>query len=173
MLGIPLDFSIDMWSIGCTLFELYTGRILFTGADNNQMLRSIQECRGKIPIRMLKRATLADKHFDEFGNFISIERDRSTGQLSYRQLNLMKVAPKKDLRSRILDSTPGDDPTSTKQVREFVDLLDKCLQLDPARRISPADALRHGFVTQRASASNVPEKKRPVIMPGLAPTSIR
>lgn len=172
MLGIPLNPAIDMWSVGCTLFELYTGRILFTGADNNQMLRSIQECRGKIPVRMLKKSTLADKHFDEFGNFISIERDRSTGQLSYRQPNLTKIAPKKDLRSRLLDSTPGDDSANNKQVRDFIDLLDKCLQLDPARRISPVDALKHSFVTQR-TAGGVPEKKRTVIVPALAPSSIR
>ncbi|KAL8707120.1 MAG: hypothetical protein Q9220_007797 [cf. Caloplaca sp. 1 TL-2023] len=41
ILGVPFDFAIDVWSIGCTLFELYTGRILFTGRSNNQMLRAM------------------------------------------------------------------------------------------------------------------------------------
>jgi serine/threonine-protein kinase PRP4 len=33
-----------------------------------------------------------------------------------------------------------------KQMTSFVDLLDKCLQLDPAKRITPRDALLHPFV---------------------------
>jgi serine/threonine-protein kinase PRP4 len=33
-----------------------------------------------------------------------------------------------------------------KQLQHFVDLLDKCLQLDPARRITPRDALLHPFL---------------------------
>jgi serine/threonine-protein kinase PRP4 len=33
-----------------------------------------------------------------------------------------------------------------KQITSFIDLLEKCLQLDPARRISPRDALLHPFM---------------------------
>ncbi len=33
-----------------------------------------------------------------------------------------------------------------KPMLHFVDLLEKCLQLDPAKRITPRDALLHPFV---------------------------
>lgn len=33
-----------------------------------------------------------------------------------------------------------------KLVMSFIDLLDKCLSLDPARRISPKEALVHPFI---------------------------
>lgn len=81
ILGMPYDFAIDIWSIGCTLYELYTGKILFTGRTNNQMLRSIMECRGKLTVKMLKRAQFAHIHFDEMANFISIEQDKITGKV--------------------------------------------------------------------------------------------
>ena len=171
ILGMPFDYAIDMWSIGCTLFELYTGRILFAGADNNQMLRAIQECRGKFPIRMLKRSSLAEKHFDEEANFISQERDKITGAAVMRRINFSKTAPGKDLRSRLSANTKGMKPDEIKEHAALVDLMEKCLQLDPAKRVSPNEALRHGFVTHGTTqpqdkpapavrvAMNVPRKK--------------
>ena len=162
ILGIPFDYAIDMWSIGCTLFELYTGRILFAGSDNNQMLRTIQECRGKFPMRMLKRSTLADKHFDVDGNFFSQERDKITGKATMRQLNFIKTAPGKDLKSRLSTNLKGMRPEEIREHTAFVDLMDRCLQLDPARRISPNEALRHAFVAHGGGEGKQEKEKPPV-----------
>lgn len=81
ILGMPYDFAIDIWSVGCTLYELYTGKILFTGRTNNQMLRSIMDCRGKFTTKMLKRSQFAHIHFDEMANFRSVEQDKITGKV--------------------------------------------------------------------------------------------
>ena len=32
-------YPMDMWSIGCVVYELFTGRILFNGRTNNEMLK--------------------------------------------------------------------------------------------------------------------------------------
>jgi serine/threonine protein kinase len=37
-------FGIDIWSVACSLFEIYTGRILFQGRDNNQTLKVVCAC---------------------------------------------------------------------------------------------------------------------------------
>jgi serine/threonine-protein kinase PRP4 len=55
----------------------------------------------------------------------------------------------KDLRTRILPPSSvqvkmKDD--ELKMMLNLVDLLDKCLQLDPVRRISPREALLHPFL---------------------------
>lgn len=76
ILGIPYDYAVDMWSIGCTLYELYTGKILFTGNSNNQMLKAIQEVRGRLTVKLFKRGQLAAAHFDDKGQFVSIEHDK-------------------------------------------------------------------------------------------------
>jgi len=41
VLGIQCEFGIDMWSAGCTIYELYTGKILFPGKTNNQVKATI------------------------------------------------------------------------------------------------------------------------------------
>jgi len=38
VLGIPYDHGLDLWSVGCTIYELYTGKILFPGSSNNQVI---------------------------------------------------------------------------------------------------------------------------------------
>ena len=81
VLGMPYDFGIDIWSIGCTLFELYTGKILFVGRSNNQMLRAIMECRGKFSHKILRKAQFAAYHFDDLLNFRSVEKDKMTGKV--------------------------------------------------------------------------------------------
>lgn len=83
ILGMPYDYSIDMWSIGATLYELYTGKILFAGDSNNQMLKAIMEIRGKITPKLYKRGQLSAMHFDEMGNFVSMERDKALGKVRY------------------------------------------------------------------------------------------
>ena len=82
VLGLPYDTAIDVWSIGCTLYELYTGKILFPGKSNNHMLLLMMEVKGKVNHRMIKKATLGEMHFDEQMNFISIEQDKITRQVS-------------------------------------------------------------------------------------------
>lgn len=76
ILGMPYDYAVDMWSIGCTLYELYTGKILFTGDSNNQMLKAIMEIRGRLTPKLFKRGQLAGVHFDDMGQFVSVERDK-------------------------------------------------------------------------------------------------
>lgn len=83
ILGIPYDYSVDMWSIGCTLYELYTGKILFTGDSNNQMLKAIMEIRGRFTPKLFKRGQLSGVHFDDKGQFISVERDKVLGKVCY------------------------------------------------------------------------------------------
>ncbi|KII89474.1 hypothetical protein PLICRDRAFT_109520 [Plicaturopsis crispa FD-325 SS-3] len=145
IMGVPYDPSLDVWSIGCTLYELYTGKILFPGRSNNQMLLLMMELKGRFNSKMIKKAKFGDMYFDEMGGFQSVEKDRVTGSDVVRNVHMAK--PTRDLRSRLMPSASvklKDD--ENKLLMSFIDLLDKCLSLDPARRITPKEALVHPFI---------------------------
>jgi serine/threonine-protein kinase PRP4 len=145
ILGIPYDYGIDIWSVGCTLFELYTGKILFTGRNNNGMLRSIMECRGKFPHKLLRKGSETYKYFDDLLNFHAIEEDKHTRRLVTKTVEV-KAKPVRDLRSRIMPKGKKLDEGEKKEVELFLDLLDKCLDLRVEKRITPNEALKHPFI---------------------------
>lgn len=55
VLGLPYDHPMDVWSVGCCLYELFTGKVLFPGTTNNEMLRLHMELKGTFPKKMLKK----------------------------------------------------------------------------------------------------------------------
>ncbi|KAG6827312.1 hypothetical protein H0H92_012360 [Tricholoma furcatifolium] len=145
ILGVPYDPALDIWSIGCTLYELYTGKILFPGRSNNQMLLLMMELKGRFNSKMIKRAKFGDVYFDEMGGFESVETDRVTGAGVVRKVHIAK--PSRDLRARLMPPASAKlNDDENKLIVSFIDLLDKCLALDPARRITPREALAHPFV---------------------------
>merc|ERR1719486_836677 len=55
-LCLRYDYSIDLWSIACCLYELYTGKVMFPGNSNNDMLRRFMEVKGRFPNKLIKRS---------------------------------------------------------------------------------------------------------------------
>lgn len=46
MLGIRYTPAIDMWSLGCILYELFVGFPLFAGEDEKEQMQCIMEVKG-------------------------------------------------------------------------------------------------------------------------------
>ncbi|KAL6599978.1 hypothetical protein ACP70R_045629 [Stipagrostis hirtigluma subsp. patula] len=140
ILGLPYDHPLDMWSVGCCLYELYTGKVLFPGASNNDMLRLHMELKGPFPKKMLRKGAFTMQHFDQDLNFHATEEDPVTKK-PVRRL-MLNIKPK-DIGS-LISNFPGEDP---KMLSNFKDLLDKIFVLDPEKRITVSQALSHPFIT--------------------------
>jgi len=142
ILGLEYDFAIDIWGLGCTLFELFAGRPLFRGGTNHDMLKLFCKSRGSFPHKVLKRGKFTMEHFDETGRFREHKQDKKTGKTT----TTLTTIRMDSALSKILASCRGVDTTSAMFVR-FQDLLEQMLDLDPWRRIRPEAALRHPFIT--------------------------
>lgn len=69
--------------LGCTIYELYTGKILFSGKSNNQMLKCFMDLKGKIPNKVIRKGQFKEQHFDQNCNFLSHEIDKITERVSW------------------------------------------------------------------------------------------
>ena len=56
--------------------------------------------------------------------------------------------PTRDLRTRLMANVKGMNDGDMKDLNAFVDLLDRCLSLNSEKRCTPAEALRHPFITR-------------------------
>lgn len=147
ILGLQYGHPIDMWSIGCSLFELYTGKILFPGNSNNEMLRMIMETLGKFNHKMLKKGQFADQHFDDKFDFISTGQvDKVTGNSVSKVIKNVGPLPDRTIKARLAGAEGEGINEKTKLLAQFIDLLEKMLLTNPEKRITPLEGLKHPFV---------------------------
>jgi serine/threonine-protein kinase PRP4 len=146
MLGMPYDYGIDLWSVAVTLYELYTGKIMFPGKTNNDMLKLFMDLRGKMSNKFVKKAMIKEKHFDADCNFIYCEIDKITKNEKVSLLT--NINPTRDLQHELIANQrlPEDQ---MKKVLQLKDLLDKILIIDTTKRITIKQAVMHPFVDEK------------------------
>ncbi|KHN82315.1 Serine/threonine-protein kinase PRP4 -like protein [Toxocara canis] len=146
MLGLPYDFGIDLWSVAVTLYEVYTGKIMFAGKSNNQMLKFMMDLKGKFSNKVVRKAQFRDQHFDLNCNFLYHEVDKVTQRDKVTTLSVVRVT--RDLESELL----GDqelDKEGRRKLEQFRSLLDAMVTLDNSKRITCNEALKHPFVVEK------------------------
>ena len=76
MLGLPYDSQIDMWSFGCIILEMLTGRPFFSASDENEWLE-ILRCRiGMPPQEMIDQALKKDQFINSNGELRRSDKSR-------------------------------------------------------------------------------------------------
>jgi dual specificity tyrosine-phosphorylation-regulated kinase 2/3/4 len=66
-----------MWSLGCIIAELYSGRPLFPGTDENEMIEFVALVCGNIPQSMIDRGKKKDKFFNVNNSYRIIRSKKS------------------------------------------------------------------------------------------------
>ncbi|KAI9322390.1 kinase-like domain-containing protein [Dichotomocladium elegans] len=130
ILGLGWSYPCDLWSIGCILVELFTGDALFHTHDNLEHLAMMESVLGKIPVKMAR--AVSSEACAYFKN----------GRLTYPGPNTSLQSQKS---VKALKSLKYTIQPRTQANNALVDLLQKLLTYDPAKRITAREALRHFF----------------------------
>jgi len=143
VLGQTYSYGIDMWSVGCCLYEIATGKICFPGKSNNEMLYLFMEVAGPINRKMQRKGAFTSQHFDENGSFKRLMRDKITKKEYVKPTNF--ATPMRDLKEELLNSRFELSAEEKQMVINLCDLLSKIFVIDPASRITVDDALHQPF----------------------------
>lgn len=145
ILGAKYSMSIDMWSFGCILAELLTGYPLFPGEDEGDQLACMMEVVGMPPSKMLEGCKRTRTFFSSKGypRYCSTSMNPN-GSVTFgggrSRRGKYRGPPDSKELSRALKGC--DDPL-------FLDFLQRCLEWDPTTRMTPPQALRHGWLRRR------------------------
>lgn len=137
ILGVsPYGCPIDMWSLGCILVELYTGRPLFPGHSEKEQLMYQVEYLGTPPEALLSQAERRWSFFE--GTKLKKTLDRR-GRVRTAKARSLKM---------LIGSSPEHD--------EFHDFVMGCLEWVPDARMTPREASRHSFVASTDPRHHMP-----------------
>jgi serine/threonine-protein kinase PRP4 len=150
-LGLRYGYAMDLWSVGVCLYELYTGKFMFTGKSNNDMLKQFMDYKGAPSKKMLRQAQFKDQHFEEEQSnviFKYLTKDVVTKEEIIQKIKYTE--PSRSIIDQLRKVKDRDD--NIRKVKEFADLLDKIFILDPEKRITVNECLRHPFLQQETTA---------------------
>ncbi|KAI1714599.1 protein kinase domain-containing protein [Ditylenchus destructor] len=132
--SVSYNAKADVWSVGCILAELLTGKVLFPGSEAMEQYRLIINLCGS-PER-----DLMDKVEQQNSPAMRMVMERMGG-----------YAQRKNFREFFRQPIPDD----------AVDLLNKILMLDPDKRISVEEALQHPYMKEYSMPDDEPTVDRP------------
>uniref|UniRef100_A0A3Q2HL84 Stress-activated protein kinase JNK n=1 Tax=Equus caballus TaxID=9796 RepID=A0A3Q2HL84_HORSE len=126
ILGMGYKENVDIWSVGCIMGELVKGCVLFQGTDHIDQWNKVIEQLGTPSADFMKKLQPTVRNYVE-------NRPKYPG-IKFEELFPDWIFPSESERDKI----------KTSQAR---DLLSKMLVIDPDRRISVDEALRHPYIT--------------------------
>ncbi|XP_038886114.1 serine/threonine-protein kinase AFC3 [Benincasa hispida] len=132
ILGLGWSYPCDLWSIGCILVELCSGKALFQTHENLEHLAMMERVLGPLPGHMIQSADQnAEKYFKR-----GLRLNWPEGAVSRESIRAVKKLDRlKDMVSQYVGFSRS----------LLTDLLYDLLKYDPSERPTARQALNHPF----------------------------
>jgi len=182
ILGImPFTPAIDMWSLGCIIAELYIGLPVFPGHSEYDQLSKIIELMGPIPKYLLEKSKNTRKFFASVQVPGPIEDTSPRHSYRFRTREEYEEASGKkerigkkhikasSIRELIMSAPVKPQQPSTDAAgstlsmdeimrrEKIINLVHLCLEYDPEKRITPAQAVTHPLFDDTVEFSSIDE----------------
>ncbi|KAL1386112.1 kinase-like domain-containing protein [Phyllosticta capitalensis] len=144
ILGIPWTYSVDMWNVGCVVWDAFEGGRLFTGRDpelstyrGRAHLAEMIALLGPPPPSLLARATLRAKFFSDTGEFCAGIPIPESTPLEKRETTIAgeEEAGEEEVGDRLL----------------FLRFMRKMLQWEPEKRSSARELLEDEWIVKHTA----------------------
>ena len=167
ILGIPYNCSIDMWSVGCVIAELFLGIPLFSGTSEYNQLYKFIQLLGMPENNVLKRGSKTDQFFWHRNPSPKISTNRygeitTTDKIDDDYFVLKtRYEYEKSTKTHIQANNNYFNETTFEGVMKnafnelemneeegeiVIDFLKKIFVYDPYKRMTPYEALKHPFI---------------------------
>ncbi|KAI6188138.1 Homeodomain-interacting protein kinase 4 [Aphelenchoides besseyi] len=154
ILGLPFKESIDMWSLGCVIAELFLGWPLYPGSSEYDQIRFIVQTQGLPPHQMLADAVKTNRFFKMHKQPTPHWRMKQPDEFE-RESSIKSKETRKYVFNCLDDIAQLHTPTDMDTIDmmcekadriEFVNILKLMLRMDQDRRLTPSGGLQHRFV---------------------------
>lgn len=121
--------AIDVWSVGCFIAEMFTGKPLFMGRSDLEQLPCIMEKLG-VPTEETWPKVTSMKGYKEMVDIFNNKKTEFKNLKTY--LREYSVSEPGHALSKHIDE-------------DAIDIISKMLEYDPKKRITAAEALNHKY----------------------------
>ena len=173
IIGLPLNEKIDVWSIGCILVELYLSTPIMPGTCSYDQLYKINTLIGDCPQYLIDCCHKRNKYFIMVNNKENSYYRMKTPKEYYKEFPKDKpkdyylipenlhnlddlINVKRDIikskNSRLKSLNNSSLSINSSNIKDdlaaFIHLLKGMLQIDPNKRWSCKQCLKHPFITR-------------------------
>ncbi|KAK7915964.1 hypothetical protein WMY93_011725 [Mugilogobius chulae] len=146
LLGLPLDESFDVWTLGVLMSLLMLDFNLFPSTTEYEVLRVLLKLFGQLPDEMLNQGIKTRRFFNPVGDSWTLKTDNEIRKLYGYKTITYRTEYYSSIQKVVQVRYEHNPQYNGRDVYAAIDLLVKLMKIDKDERITPSEILQHPFI---------------------------